>query len=332
MPPELNTEVVDEVTVAVDTVDNTDLSQKDEVKVDVTETKEDATVKVDSVDAKTETKAKEEAAFYSDLPKDWRSQAVKGMGLEGADAEKAVKRMERYKDLPAYLKSGLEAQKKIQEGLVKPGLPEDATPEQISEYRAANDIPESADKYDVKLEEGVILGEEDQRILDQILPIAHDLNVSNAGLSALVNAQQKANAVEVDRRAKQDGMNDQNCRSQLKDQWGAADFDTNVNIMDSFVAGMPESLQDQFKNARLADGTALLHSSEAINYFVDLERRVNPTAALVPNDAQAVQTMNTEIAALEKRMGDSDWHKDTAAQDRYMKLIGARDAQNKLTS
>jgi hypothetical protein len=50
-------------------------------------------------------------------------------------------------------------------------------------------------------------------------------------------------------------------------------------------------------------------------------------ATIVPAGGQGVDTLNNEIASMEKRMRDDrvGWHKDTAAQERYRKLITARD-------
>jgi len=69
----------------------------------------------------------------------------------------------------------------------------------------------------------------------------------------------------------------------------------------------------------------LMNSPEFLQWSAAQAFDINPSATVVPNSNNPVQSMNDEIEALEKRMGDDDWHKDAKAQARYQQLLDAKD-------
>jgi len=268
--------------------------------------------------------AEDDKPFYTTMPEDWRDQVAKSYGVEGDELAKLTGQFERYKDLPALVKAGIEAQDKIRKGETSSGLPENPTDEQIAAYREANGIPESADKYELSLGEGLVLSDEDDRILSGVKEAAHGTNISNEALSQITSAMLAGRQKEAEARTAQDGINAQDAERLLRENWGQ-DFEANKNALDASITRLPESVRDLFKNGRLQDGRAILHSPEMINYLVDMERQINPMASVVPNDANAAQAVDSEIAALEAKMGTPEWYKDEASQKRYQDLVTARD-------
>jgi hypothetical protein len=111
---------------------------------------------------------------------------------------------------------------------------------------------------------------------------------------------------------------------QLKEAWGG-DFTTNNNMVQGLVNQLPESIKDAFKNARLPDGKAIFNSPEIMVAMADWARKINPSATVVPNSANPMQTINDEIKALEGQMGTPEWYKDKDAQKRYQDLITAKE-------
>jgi len=268
--------------------------------------------------------------YFNSTPEDWRSQALSNMGLEEGteDYDKRMKQMERYTDFSAFTKSGFEAQDRIRKGEISNGLPENATDEQMQQYREANGIPESADGYELALDEGLVLGEDDNRIMGDVFKAAHAANVPTETINALTNAMLKGRQAEAEAQVAQDGVDTQTTNRQLKETWGA-DFQTNVNMVKGLVNQLPESVRDLFGSARLPDGKAVFNSPEMMVAMADWARTINPSATVVPNSSNPVASMNDEIKALEARMGDGDWHSDKDAQKRYMDLITARDSMEK---
>ena len=270
------------------------------------------------------------ANYFQSMPEDtnWRGDLVSLAGYEGEEATKRAGQLERVLDMGTLTKRYFDSQDKIRKGELSNGLPENPTEEQLSEWRGANGVPATADAYEMSLEDGLILGEEDLRIMDVIYPIAHELNVPTSTMSALTNAMLKGREIEAEAMQQQDGMHTQQTVQQLKSAWGQ-DFETNKNMVQGLVAQLPETVRESFENARLADGRAVFNSPEMMVFFADTARKLNPAGTVVPNANNPTQAISDEIAKLEGRMGDEDWFKDTEAQNRLQELYRAREAMKK---
>lgn len=263
--------------------------------------------------------------YFKALPDDWRAQALKSIGLseEDPDWKKRLGQLERHTDIASVLKSGFEANDKIRKGEISTGLPEDATEEQVAEYRAANGIPEAPDGYEAKLEDGLVLSEEDDRIFKNVAEVAHAANIPGEVMSAMTNAMLKARQAEQEALIQKDGLDEQQATRQIKETW-RGDYQTNLNMVNALASQLPETVRDAFLSARLADGRLMFNSPEVMVFFADAARKLNPTATVVPGSNNPIQSINEEIKKLEARMGDPDWHKDTDAQKRYQDLVTAK--------
>jgi hypothetical protein len=262
--------------------------------------------------------------FYKSIPETWRNELVDSLGLEGDDATKRLAQLGRVTDMQSFTKNYFEAQDKIREGVKPVGLGENPTDEQIAEYRETNGIPDSAEGYGDALEEGLVLGDTDSRIMDEVFKVAHDLNIPSDQMGQLTNAMLTARAAEEQQIVQQDGLDTQNTRTMLNEQWGA-DYQTNINMIQGLTQQLPESIRDDFMNARMADGRAMFNSPEVAQFFADVARKVNPAGTVVPNSANPTEAIDSEITKLEARMGTDEWHKDSKAQQRYLDLITAQD-------
>jgi len=274
----------------------------------------------------------ESTPFFKSMPEDWRHQVVRATGVEeGEDFDKRVKQLERVSDMGALGKNYFEAQDRIRKGEISNGLPENATDEQMADFRAAQGIPTDHEGYEMHLDEGLVLGDEDNRILNDVFQVAHEHNISNEAMSDITNAMLESRAVEAEAIIAQDGVDQQQTGTTLKESWGG-DFDANVNLVAGLVTQLPETIREQFASARLPDGKALFNSPEMMVAMADWARKINPSATVVPNSNNPMQTMNDEIQALENKMGEDGWHKDQAAQARYQELITARENMQKQTA
>tara|TARA_R110000851_G_scaffold9579_1_gene35539 strand:- start:9361 stop:10128 length:768 start_codon:yes stop_codon:yes gene_type:complete len=249
---------------------------------------------------------------------------VTAAGFEGDAATKASGMLERVVDEGTLLKNYVEAQEKIRTGQISSGLPENATPEQTAAWREANDVPAESANYKVDLAEGLVIGDQDQAILNDIYKMGHEGNVPNGVMSNMVNSFLAARESEIDSIQQDDGIHNQQTAAKLKEAWGQ-DFDTNINMVRGMFNGMPETMRDEFMGARMPDGRAVFNSPEAMVFFGDMARKLNPAGTVVPNANNPVQAIDDEIKSLEGRMGDSDWHKDTPAQDRLKSLYDAQE-------
>jgi len=257
--------------------------------------------------------------YFKSAPEDWRDQAVAAIGLEGDEASKMLKHLARFSTPEAAFKAGHDSAIKIRSGEISTGLPEDPTDEQMQEYREANGIPETSEGYELSLDEGLILGEEDQGIMPAVFDMAHKHNLSSEAMSDLTNAMLVGRQAEMDKIYQQDGLDEQSVRQALKEQWGN-NTDANLNMFQNFLNKIPESAREDFANARLDGGLGLVHSPELVMYFADIERQINPLASVMPSSDSARSTLQSEFDALTKRMGDDDWHNDKAANERWKEL------------
>lgn len=288
------------------------------------------------VEAPSAPEAKSEAQpsdpFYKTLPEDWRAQAAAAVAGEDAErAGKLAKRLERYSSFEDMAKGFFDAQDKLRSGAAKSSRPADgASDDEIREWREANGIPESADKYELDLGEAVQLSEEDQSVIDNILPSAHELGISNDAMSKISAKFFEARAMSAQKMSDQDNVDVQQTEQTLKSKWGS-DFSRNKNILVASLGEMPEDLRETVRNARGPDGRGLMNNPAFAQHMVDLYRKANPTVALVPNgDGDPIGTVNDEIKRIEKTMRDDpdSYYKDNALQDRYRQLLVARKGQS----
>jgi len=266
--------------------------------------------------------------YFGSVPDSWRTDLVAHAGLEGDEAKAFGNVLERVTDFGAFAKNYKQMQDKIRSGELSSGLPDNPTDEQLAEWRQANGVPQDGKGYELKLEQGVELDPDQQEIFAGVYDAAAGLNINNDQMSGIVNAYKAVERQIIEKQQAQDGVDQQMGMQMLKETWGA-DYQTNVNLIDAKLNLLPESVRDQFKQARLGDGRGLLNSPEVMTFLAETFRQADPTATVVPGDANPSKTIQQEIAQLESRMGTPEWYKDTAAQKRYMELV---DAQNRLNS
>lgn len=269
--------------------------------------------------------------FTESLPAEWREQTVQALGIEDQGVrDKYLSTLSRYPSFDKFANAFFEQKDLISKGQHKQGLQPDATPEQLAEYRAANGIPATAEEYSYTLEEGLVLGESDERIMSGVAAVAHSHNISPAILSDMTSAMLKGRVAEEEAILNQHGIDQTTCKRQIKQAWGA-DHDTNLNVIRGMASTLPDSIRDGFLNAQLADGKMLFNSPEFMVWMADVARQLNPSATVVPNSSNPSQAINDEIKRIEDTMrNDSDaYYRDQAMQDRYRQLLGA---QEKMTA
>jgi hypothetical protein len=249
---------------------------------------------------------------------DWR------VAMAGGD-EKKMNQLKRFTDVGKLSEAYFNAQEKIRAGETSNGLPDNPTEEQLTAYREANNVPSTAEDYSLSLDEGLVLGDVDERIMKGVYDIAHKHNVSNDVISDLTNTMLKGREFESQAVTKQDGLDMQQSTSMLRDTWGQ-DYETNVGLVQGVLGGLPESVRDDFANARMSDGTAVFNSPEMMNFFAEAARAINPAATLVPaGNGNPTQAVIGRIAELEGKMGTNEWYKDTSSQKELQELYTARE-------
>lgn len=262
------------------------------------------------------------------LPETWRQDMIGVSGFSEEDAPKRLAQLERFTDIGGLAKSFFDSQDKIRQGLVSTGLPENATEDQLAEYRTANNIPLSVDDYEIQLADGLEMNDAQGNAISLLLDDMHSANISNDVANSLVNTM-IANATEMQKeRETEDGLQMQQSEQALRGAWGA-EYDKNVNITQNMLSTLPEAIRDDFAKMRMPDGSLAINNPEMFMWLTDKARALNPTGTVVPNSANPVGDINKEIAELEAKMGTDEWFADKQSQDRYQKLVTVREEMKK---
>jgi len=266
-------------------------------------------------------------AWFAKVPETWRNDLV---GMLPQDAQTTAKNIfDRVPSINVLANNYYEAQLKLRKGLPPedvPYLPKNATPEQIKEYRSKVDVPDTADKYELSLEQGLVLGEEDRKMFAPVFNILHAAHTPTPVVSALVNEYLKLDQQQVAQVKLQDDRDRQEAQLALKKAWGV-DYDRNMGLVEMFFADLPVEVKDAFLGARLGDGKAVFNHPQVLQFFVTKQREVNPLATVVASaGSDGAKQLDIEIAALEAKMGTNEWYQDEKSQARYRELITAREA------
>lgn len=244
------------------------------------------------------------------------------------DDQKALQRLQRFPDVGSVFKSFRELEGKLSSGQFKQPLGENPTPEQLTEYRKANGIPETPADYKIELSDGLVIGESDRPLVDAILERAHATNASpdvvNAVLDEYFHVREDMIAADQ-QRAETDKAT---LIETLKGEW-AGDFRSNMVAVHNLVQTAPDGIGDLILTAKLADGSTLGNNIAVTKWLSGISRELNPAGTVVPNaGGDQLGAINDQIAAFETRMRQNigAWQHKSNQGDReqYGKLLEAR--------
>lgn len=251
---------------------------------------------------------------------DWR------IKLAGGD-EKELKRLNRFASEADLYKAYRELEKKKSSGELKTPFPKDGSNEEKALWRKENGLPESADKYDLTFENGLVIGEEDKPMVDEFVAAMYEQNATNeqvkAGLGVYYSLleKQKAAQAEADVDFKDASM------EELREEWGG-EFKKNVNAVAGLLESAPDSVKEIFDAARTADGKIVGNHPDVVKWLAGMAFEINPAATVMPgsinNPSSAIAD---EIAGIEKMIASRDpayWN-DPKKQSRYQELLAAQE-------
>lgn len=262
----------------------------------------------------------------ADYPDDWREK------MAGAD-EKKLNMLKRLASPKAMADAYLEAQQRIRSGNAKP-LTAESTPEEISEYRKANGIPESVDKYDLNLGDGFIIGDNDKPQVNKFLEAAHSANMTDAqAKTALKTYFQMQNDASTQFLQKQAEQKD-SAQTELRKEFGQQ-YDRNINLLKGYIQNQFGDASDVLMGAIDATGTPLMNQPNVIRKFLQLAMDHDPIGASLPGlGMQGIDTIDNELKTLETRIKTDrkGYFRDDKAQARYGELLQMKERYGKKTA
>lgn len=254
---------------------------------------------------------------------DWRKTIA-------GDDEKFYKQLGRFASMDALGKSYKELSNKISSGELRAPLKEDATDEERANWRKANGIPEKPEDYDIKLSEGLVIGEEDKKEIGDFLKGAHGINASPEFVNMAVESFLKMREGKLAEISDRDETQQLQTIDEMKQEWGG-DYKVNMNLIATMLEGAPEGLGDSILKARMPNGVLVGNDPNAARFLAGLARELNPAATIVPAGAEAnMETVETEMNQLKAKMGTKAY--TDADRKRYLQLAGVMEKANKKKS
>jgi hypothetical protein len=217
------------------------------------------------------------------------------------------------------------AQNKIRTGEVKPVLGKDAKPEEVAAFREAHGIPAEPGKYDLG---DLEVPEGEKPMVEKFLARVHQVNMTPEHVRASLAAYTEISEAARNERLAQDNDIKTAAEDALRAEWGN-DYRVNINLVTNLLDTAPEGLRDKLLRGRLADGTPVGSSPEALKFLVGLARERNPAGVVVPSGVATAQSVTDEIQKIEKAMRDdrAAYNRDDKLQARYRQLLEWRIAQ-----
>lgn len=269
-------------------------------------------------------------AFNTMKNHDWRDDFA-------GDDLKFKSTLDRFKSPMEFSNSWREAQQKIRGGELnqQQGLPqpaEGATEDDIKAFREQHGIPLEAEGYFNNLPDGVVIGEDDKVYFDDFAKDMHEANMPPELAPFVATWYNKFMENEQTARVEGDREHKQEMEDGLRDDWGP-DFRANMNLFSAYLKkSLGEEAHEAFVNARGLDGRGILNNRDVVSWLTGIARKENPELQLVQPGGDAMQTLNDEIAALEKYMAEdrTKYNNDVQAQERLKELYQIRiDAEKK---
>lgn len=254
-----------------------------------------------------------------DWSADWR------LKMAGGD-EKRAKAYEKYASPKDVADAHLSLQQQLSTGEYRKKLPDNPKPEELTAWRKANGIPESADKYDLNLPDGLVLGENDLPVAQAFAAEMHGVNADQKTVQKALTWWAKSQQAGLAARQTEDSEYKRQTEDALRAEWGG-EYRMNEASIANFTAGLPGELSKTIMGARAPDGRLLWDNPSFRSHMLKQAYLENPARLVVPaNGGDSLDAIEQQLAEI-KKVSQEDprrYNKDTAMQQRRGKLLEAQ--------
>lgn len=241
-------------------------------------------------------------------PDNWRQIMAGTVGIDPAkytDAQrKEMAVLERMDSPNAVFKSYRNLETKVGSIQAKVPFPEKGTPEEQNAWRKAEGVPESADKYDLTMPDGLVIGEGDKPIVNGMLTKMHAHNVPQALAAKLIADYFEQEKTYLREREAQTASTLRTWDESMRTEWGG-DYQPNVNSIKSLLDTFAPDTQELLYSAIGHDGVPIINNPAVLRDLAQLSRTVNPFPTVVPaGGGDRMGSVDDEIGKIEGLMAD----------------------------
>lgn len=250
---------------------------------------------------------------------DWRKPLA-------GDDDKFLSTLQRFSAPEDMGNAFREAQQTIRSGQLQKPLADDASEEDVKAWRESNNIPLESAQYMENLPEGLVIGDDDKEIFGDFFEHLHAKNVKPEIAHDIISWYNGFAEKEQDAQADMDTEQAKTADDTLREDW-ASDYRANINLVNGMISSsFGKEAAEQLLNGRFPDGRAFMNDPAVVKGFAEIARQLNPIMELGGPHGEIQQTMNDEIATLEKYMAEerTKYNADTKAQERLRKLYQIR--------
>jgi hypothetical protein len=269
-------------------------------------------------------------------PDDWREKLANQISAGDKKAyQRELNRLKRLADPAGVYGMYRELESKFTGGgLIKvPG--DDASEEDIANFRKALGVPEKPEDYlkDIKLDNDAVIGDADKPLVNSFADALHKGGATPAAMNAALNWYfQRQEELAAERDQADDDFR-RASETALKEHYGAA-FQRTRNAITPLFATAPggtdirndESLYARLMAGRMADGSIIGNDPDMVRWLAGLANEVNPAATVTEDGDMSGKSIDKELEELaELRSTNSKKYYSDAVQERERELIAARE-------
>lgn len=247
---------------------------------------------------------------------DWREKLAAG-------DSKTLAQLQRYGSPEDVWKKARALESRVSAGDLKPTLKKGATADEVAEYRKSHGIPDKADGYDLK---GIKVDEADQPLIDRVLAAAFEAHAAPDAVKAIIGVWPKIKEEAAAHQAEADQQLRAKAEDTLRAEWGT-EFRRNMGLVHQLLdSSGAVNIKENLLSGRMADGTPIGSSPEALKMLLGVALTQNPTGLVMPSGGgDPVGSIKDQLAAIAKvrREKRSEYNKDTAMQAKERDLITA---------
>jgi hypothetical protein len=248
-------------------------------------------------------------------PEDWRERLAAG-------DESFKKIVSRYSSPETFAKAYGSLRQQLASGELIKKLPDNASEQEVAEWRAQMGLPEKPDGYQLTRVMGYEWQEGDKENLNSFIAAAHGSNFTQKQLDTALDWYGKQVVAQEEKRFEQDTLAKQACEDHLRTEWGPQ-FRGNIGLMKRFIeSDIPDGAGQALVNARLEDGSRLIDQPWFAKWMVQMAQDVHGEAAFA-GGSEGVASLASRKAEIEKIMSTDypAYARDKNMQKEYAQII-----------